>query len=206
MPLLPALAIALFGLHVNIRTLGNLENTYYFNKWRLDTMTSQILTGSERPPHSEGLLNMLFTLFNGLYSIVGSLNVSMTAALAVTRLIREKDLVKQFPEFVDAIDSETRGQIEAAARKKVRIGQRQQISTAAMQTAIALHAHDANTKQAEVLIATREATAASTRTLGAVQELLVGTQELNRKTEECSRNEADYGRLVLFITFATFVA
>jgi hypothetical protein len=39
-----------------------------------------------------------------------------------------------------------------------------------------------------------------------VQELLAGTQELNRKTEEVSRNAADYGTLVLYITFATLLA
>jgi hypothetical protein len=205
LPLLPALAMALFGLRANIRTLGNLENTYYFNKW-LDTMTSQILTGSERPPHSEVLLKLIFDLFNGLYSIVGSLNVSMSAVLALTRLIRQNDLAKQFPDFVDAIDSETRGQIEAAARTKARIGQRQQIFTAAMQTTIALQAHDANTKQAEVLIATRKATAASLKTLGAMQYLLADTKELNRKAEEVASKAADYGTLVLYITFATFIA
>jgi hypothetical protein len=39
-----------------------------------------------------------------------------------------------------------------------------------------------------------------------VQELLAGTQELNRKAEEVARQAADYGILVLGITFATFLS
>jgi hypothetical protein len=240
LPLLPALAIALFGLRVNIHTLGNLESTYYFNKM-LDRVTSELVTGSKRPVDFESLLGLIFAMFNGLYSIVGSLNVSMSAVLALTRLIRETDLEKQFSDIVDAIDSETRGQIESVTRTQARTSQRQQIFTAAMQTTISLQAHDANMKQAEILISTREATAtstetlktmaslqqqaqeanakqaevltatkeatlASTGTLSTVQELLAGTQELNRKAEEVARQAADYGILVLGITFATFLS
>jgi hypothetical protein len=130
----------------------------------------------------------------------------MSAILALTKLFRDKDSDKQFSYFVDAIDSETRGHIEAAARTQARIGQRHNIFTAAMQTTMALQAHDANTKQALVLISTREATFASTETLKTMQELLAGTQELNRKAEEVARKAADYGILVLCITSATFVA
>jgi hypothetical protein len=191
LPLLPGLAMALFGLRVNIRTIVNLENTYYINKM-LDRITLGIGSGSSRPAHFGSLVQMLSAMFNGLYSVVGSLNVSMSATLALTKFIREKDAGKQFSDFVEVIDSETRGHIEAAARTQARIGQRQHIFTAAMQTTIALQAHDA--------------TAASTKTLGTVQELLAGTQELNRKTEEVSRNAADYGTLVLYITFATLLA
>jgi hypothetical protein len=275
LPLLPALTMALFGLRVNIRTLGKLENTYYFNKM-FDRVTSELVTGSKRPADFDSLLGFIFGTFNGLFSIVGSLNVSMSAVLALTRLIRETDLEKQFSDIVDAIDSETRGQIESVTRTQARTSQRQQIFTAAMQTTISLQAHDANMKQAEVLRSTREATAtstetlktmaslqqqaqeanakqaevlrstqeataastetlktmvslqqqsqeanakqaevltatkeatlASTGTLSTVQELLAGTQELNRKAEEVARQAADYGILVLGITFATFLS
>jgi hypothetical protein len=105
----------------------------------------------------------------------------MSAILALTKLFRDKDSDKQFSYFVDAIDSETRGHIEAAARTQARIGQRHNIFTAAMQTTMALQAHDANTKQALTLTSTREATAASTETLKTMVSLQQQSQEANAK-------------------------
>jgi hypothetical protein len=161
LPLLPALAMALFALRVNIRILAILEESYFLQK--------------------------LGTMFNSLYGIVGSLKVSLSAISALTELLREKDPGKQFSYFVDAIDPETRGHIEAAARTQARIGQRHDIFTAAMQTTIVLQSRDAklaNTKQAEILIATRKAVAASTETLKTMVTLLQQSQEATAKQAE----------------------
>lgn len=204
LPLLPALALAHFDLHVNICTLGSLENTYYFNKM-LDRVAYAIGAGDQNRGAFPGLLKLLSLTFNGCYSVVGSLNVSMSAVLALTRLIREMDLDKQFSDVVDAIDSETQGHVEAAARTQARIGQRHSVFTTAMQIATALQAQEASTKEAQVLVATQAASNASVETLGAMQELLAGTQDLNRQTKEVTHTTYEYGNLVLWITFATFL-
>jgi hypothetical protein len=186
LPLLPALAMALFALRVNIRILAILEESYFLQKV-LDRVQFEIGSGSSRPAHFDGLVQVLGTMFNSLYGIVGSLKVSLSAMLALTELLREKDPGKQFSYFVDAIDPETRGHIEAAARTQARIGQRHDIFTAAMQTTIVLQSRDAklaNTKQAEILIATRKAAAASTETLKTMVTLLQQSQEATAKQAE----------------------
>lgn len=202
--LLPAIALAQCGLHNNIRTLTSLENTYYFNKL-IDELVYGMAPGSRQSADVAHGVHLISVLFNASYGTVGSLNISMSATLALTRLIRENDREAHFSALLDAIDLETQGHVEAAARAQARIGQRHSIFSSAMQTTIAAQAHESSTKQVEVLSATREATAASTKTLGTMQELLAGTQDLNRKTEEVSRVAAEYGKLVLGITFATFL-
>jgi hypothetical protein len=244
LPLLPALALSSFGLRANIRTLRTLEKSYYITKF-MDTVSREIEKDARHlGKYSSSILEFLEAGFNAMYSQVESLEISTNAILALTMLVREMDLEKEFSELMNAIDSETRGNIEAAARTKARLIQRQHILTTTMQTTMVSllqqcqeatakqaevliatreasiaseqtlstmvlllqQSHEANIKQAEVLVATQKATLASTDTLGTMQELLAGTQELNRRAEEVARKAADYGFLVLRITFATFLA
>jgi hypothetical protein len=100
--------------------------------------------------------------------------------------------------MLNAICSETQGHSSVATRTQERTRQRHMIYAASIQ-------NEAGIKRNMVLDTTRDATAASVKTLATMQTLLSGTQELNRKTEEVTRIASEYGQLVFAVTYATFI-
>jgi hypothetical protein len=206
LPLLPAIALAQASLHFNIRAVKDLESTYYLNKF-LEKHTQDTAVGPVSEAQSLFFLRLINTMFNGVFSTTGCLEISTKALHSLTAMIRDHDKDEHiFDSMLDAIDSETEGHSGIAARTQERTRQRQMIYAASTQTSFLQQAHEANIKRNEVLDATRQATAASTDTLATMQTLLSDTRNLNRKTEEVQRMAADYGKLILAITFATYVS
>ena len=202
----PAIALAQVALHFNIRAVKALESTYYLNKF-LESLTRATAEGPVSKETSVNILRVLDAMFNGVFGVTGCLEISIKALRALTAMIRDQDKDEHnFDSMLNAIDSETEGHSSVAARTQARTHQRHSIYAASIQTQFLQQTHEAGIKRNKLLDTTREATTVSNDTLATMQTLLSDTRNLNRKTEEVQRMAADYGKVILAITFATFIS
>jgi hypothetical protein len=147
-------------------------------------------------------IRLLDAMFNGVFGVTGCLEISIKALRALTVMIRDQDKDEHiFDSILNAVDSETEGHSAVASRTQARASQRQLLFTTSLQTSSLQQTQEASA----IHTATNKATAASNKTLETMQSLLSGSQTLNRKTEEVTRVAAEYGQLVLALTFFTFV-
>jgi hypothetical protein len=152
---------------------------------------------------------MLDAMFNGVFGVTGCLEISIKALRALTVMIRDKDKDEHsFDSMLNAIDSETKGHYSVAARTQARTSQRQILHATSLQTSALQQHREASVIHSAMLKTsehTKEVSAASNKTLETMQSLLSGSQTLNRKTEEVTRVAAEYGQLVLALTFFSFI-
>ena len=201
----PAIALAQVALHFNIRAVKALESTYYLNKF-LESLTRATAEGPVSKETSVNMLRVLDAMFNGVFGVTGCLEISIKALRALTAMIRDQDKDEHnFDSMLNAIDSETEGHCSVATRTQARTHQRHSIYAASIQTQFLQQTHEAGIKRNKLLDTTRAATATSLKSLDTMRDVLSGTQELNRKTEEVTRVAAEWGKLVFAVTYTTFV-